>query len=106
MHMGHVQIEKELRTWINEANSPKGPKSPEVDSAEWVTAQFIRWWHDQVGECLNSAEYSAACLRDELAHRRGDERAEGMMREITHIQRSLVVLRTQMGLIDASAGSE
>ncbi|MCB9852276.1 MAG: hypothetical protein H6819_04205 [Phycisphaerales bacterium] len=100
--MGQAKIEQALRTWIEEANSTSGRKSQDVDSAQWVTAQFIRWWRDQVGECLDSAEYSAACVRDELSRRSAAERSKEMMHEVTHLQNSLSVLRQQLGLIEPS----
>lgn len=101
--MGHTQIEQVLRTWIEEASSPANLKAQGVDSAEWVTAQFIRWWRQQVGECLDSAEYSAACVRDELNRSTDAERAKELMHEVTHLQNSLTVLRQQLGLIESAA---
>lgn len=100
--MGQTKIEQVLRTWIEEASSPTGNKAPDADSAEWVTAQFIRWWRDQVGECLDSAEYSAACVRDELNRVAAKERAGEMMHQVTHLQKSLTVLRQQLGLIEST----
>ena len=101
--MGQKQIEQVLRRWIEEANSSQGRKAEEEDSAQWVTAQFIRWWRDQVGECLDSAEYSAACVRDELTRRRADERSQAVMHEVAHLQNSLNVLRQHLGLIEPGA---
>lgn len=101
--MGQLKIEQALRTWIEEANSGDVQKSHGVDSAEWVTAQFIRWWRDQVGECLDTVEYSAACVRDELGRRGTAERSKEMIHEVTHLQNSLSVLRKQLGLIEPSA---
>lgn len=101
--MGHTQIEQVLRTWINEANSSAVRQSEDSDSAAWVTAQFIRWWRDQVGECLDSAEYSAACVRDELNRTRNADRARELMVEVTQLQQSLSALRRQLGLIESDA---
>ena len=101
--MGQTQIEQVLRTWIAEANTPAVRSAANVDSAEWVTKQFIRWWRQQVGECLDSAEYSAACVRDELNRSADAERAKEIMHEVLHLQNSLTVLRQQLGLIESAS---
>lgn len=97
--MSKADIESVLRNWIDEAITSSGKLGDGVDAAEWVAANFIAWWRQEVGDSLGSAELAAHRLRDELKQHSGRPEMYDALHELTHVQDSLGDLRNSLGLV-------
>jgi hypothetical protein len=100
--MRKSEVEEVLSNWIEQALSPVGRLPEGTRPAEWVAANFCRWWWSRVEDQLGEAEAATSAARDELAHLGGWERCGEALDELCRAQERLSDLRATLGLADKS----
>ena len=106
IHMGQTQIERALRSWSNDAVFHDRRFLSNVDSDPAINAQFVRWWQEQITECLDSAACSAEFFREELNSGERSDRTDEMQLELSRLQSSLAMIRRNVESISASTGMQ
>ena len=95
--MTRPEIQKVLRNWIDQANSPTGKFDDGIDPAQWVADRFVEWWRDEVRPQLNALEEAAEVLREELDKLKNPRLLDAAIHEAGHIEDYLSDLRMALG---------
>jgi hypothetical protein len=98
--MDRPEIEQVLANWIAQATAPPGELARDIDPAQWVAQQFLRWWHPRVSDDLADAESAVMGARLELERLGGWSNSDlgEAMHELIHARDALNTLRAMLGL--------
>ena len=95
------EVETVLANWIRDALSPLGRLPEGVSPAQWVAANFLRWWDREIDQILGEAEGATAGIEAELRGLGGWEKLGEAMEECCHLHDALRSLRGILSVRDA-----